>query len=183
MFQRVFLNCKFSRVGRAFAQKTTSRLFLGDEILAINETAIKNAEHLIANMKKSNQPLVNIKIQRLPFARVIILSDSFKRSPLVDENSQISINFNEVVREKFGIKLKTGTTKIEKIEENGVFFKSGLKYDPNKVRFDLNNKSFDTVSKMSLDPKNRLTKWVITAINGENLSYQCSAQEVIFIFK
>ena len=91
-------------------------------------------------------------------------------------SSSKQTNYSELVREIFGIKLKEGTSKIEKIEENGLLFRYGLKYDPNKVEFDLKAKGLSTISKN--DEKNRLTKWVITNINGDFINFECSSKEV-----
>ncbi len=91
-------------------------------------------------------------------------------------SSSKQTNYSEIVREIFGIKLKDGTAKIEKIEENGLLFRYGLKYDPNKVEFDLKAKGLSTISKN--DEKNRLTKWVITNINGDFINFESSSKEV-----
>ena len=80
-----------------------------------------------------------------------------------------------MIKDKFGIKLKNGTAKIEKIDQTGLFFKLGLKYDPNKVSFDLKSKSYST------EDRDRLTKWVITEINGHFLSYHSTAKEVSYL--
>ncbi len=48
--------------------------------------------------------------------------------------------------------------------------------DPNKVEFDLKTKSLNTISKS--DEKKRLSKWVITNINGDFINYECPSKEV-----
>lgn len=82
----------------------------------------------------------------------------------------------EILSQVFGIKLKLNTCKIEQILESGLFYKNGLKYDSNKVEFDLGINVKNTLKKPN--EKDRLTKWVITEINGEYTNYKCTTEEV-----
>lgn len=129
-------------------------------------------DKLTSNIKHLKKSILKLKLKRLPFARVITLTEINK-----DEFLTSTHLTNELIKEKFGIKLKSNTTKIEKIDENGLFFKCGLKYDPNKVEFDI--ESANSNSKTKLYSRDRLSKWAITEINGDYVSYYCSAEEVI----
>ena len=73
--------------------------------------------------------------------------------------------------------MKHNTCKIEKSFDDGLFYKNGLKYDSNKVGYDISIANKNTLRKKS-DDKERLAKWVITEINGEFINYKCSAEEV-----
>ena len=44
------------------------------------------------------------------------------------------------------------------------------------MKFDLKTKSLNTISKS--DEKKRLSKWVITNINGDFINYECPSKEV-----
>ena len=132
-------------------------------------------ENLNSTIKNSKKSEFKLKLKRLPFARII----SFQVEVATPIDSILKENLTqEIFKEKIGIRLKPNTAKIEKIEENGLFFKNGLKYNPNKVYYDLETNSFN--SKTKIDEKDRLTKWVITEINGDYINYHCSAEEVIF---
>lgn len=153
-------------------------MHFGDQILNINGEVPNDVESLLANVKNSNTPVLSLKLKRLPYARIITLLDIY--TEIRDDEFKTSFDNEkslEILKEKFGLKLKQNTAKIEKIFENGLFYKNGLKYDPNKVEYDV-----DTINKIipdkKYDEKERLTKWVITEINGDFINYRCSAEEV-----
>ena len=151
-----------------------NNLHFGDEILSIDEISITSLENLNSNVKNSKKTEFQLKLKRLPYARII----SFRTEIDASIDSLIKDNLTqETFKEKFGIKLKPNTAKIEKIDENGLFFKNGLKYNPNKVYYDLGVSSSSTKTKA--DEKDRLTKWVITEINGDYINYHCPVEEVI----
>jgi hypothetical protein len=162
------------RIGRFQLPNITNNLHLGDEILKINDRDINSIDNVISFIKQSQQAVLNITLKRLPYARVIYLS-KIDRNPDLQTTTG-KLNHNELIREIFGIKLKLGTTKIEKIEENGVFHKNGLKYDPNTALFDI--QTLYSNLNVKIDEKDRLTKWVITEINGDYLNYHCDPEEV-----
>lgn len=129
--------------------------------------------------KNSVRPLITVKIRRLPFARVILITGISKKSKEINLNKELKLiqKASEVIFDLFGIRFKNNTAKIEKIQEDGLFYKNGLKYDSNKVEFDIST-SRNNANTIKIDEKDRLTKWVITEINGDNLNYRCSAEEV-----
>ena len=163
------------RIGRLNSPNVGSNLHFGDEILNVDGTSITTLESLNSNIKNSKKAELKLKLKRLPFGRVI----SFQADVATPIDSIVKENLtHEILKEKFGIRLKQNTAKIERIEESGLFIKNGLKYNPNKVYYDLETSSFNSKSKN--DEKDRLTKWVITEINGDYINYHCSAEEVAF---
>ena len=165
------------RIGRLHSPNVGNNLHFGDEILSVDGAAITTLENLYSTIKNSKKNEFKLKLTRLPFARII----SFQTELATPSDSIVKENLTqEIFKEKIGIRLKTNTAKIEKIEENGLFFKNGLKYSPNKVYYDLETNSFNSKSK--IDEKDRLTKWVITEINGDYINYHCPAEEVGNIF-
>jgi hypothetical protein len=160
------------RIGKTNFQNIKDSLHFGDEIITVNDKTIKSIDSFVKDLKKSNgHTEIKIKLKRLPFGRLISISNIS-----LDFSNNKHTNHLDMIKEIFGIKLKEGTAKIEKIEERGLLFQYGLKYDPNKVEFDLKTKSLNTISKS--DERNRLTKWIITNINGDFINYECSAKEV-----
>lgn len=157
-------------------------LHFGDQILAVNGEAPTDIDSLITSVKNSKNPNLNLKLKRLPYARIITISDI--HCEIRDDEFQINPDNEksiEILKEKFGVKLKQNTAKIEKIYESGLFYKNGLKYDPNRVEYEL-----QTANKLNslkkYDEKERLTKWVITEINGDFINYRCNAEEVWYTF-
>ena len=123
--------------------------------------------------KNSLRPLITVKIRRLPFARVILILDLNSKSREANLNKELKLiqKASEVIFDLFGIRLKPNTAKIEKIQEDGLFYKNGLKYDSNKVEFDI-LMSRANANTIKIDEKDRLTKWVITEINGDKFEYK-----------
>lgn len=114
----------------------------------------------------------------MPYARVILIQGIKEESP--DERI-LGLSHSEILQKEFGIKLKHNTCKIEKSQDDGLFYKNGLKYDSNKVGYDISIANKNTMRKKS-DDKERFAKWVITEINGEFINYKCSAEEVCLFF-
>ncbi len=98
-------------------------MHFGDEIISINDKSIKNIDSLVKDLKNSNgETLIKVKLKRMPFGRLISISN-------IDlDISSKQTNYLEMIKEIFGIKLKEGTAKIEKIQENGLLFRFGLKF-------------------------------------------------------
>jgi len=151
----------------------SNKIHFGDEILSINDYLITDKEGLLQLVRSTVQPYINIKIKRLPFARVIFIQNVSEAAP---DEIVLGLSPEEILAKSFGIKLKHNTCKIEKIIEEGLFYRHGLKYDSNKVEYDLCLSNRTTVRKSEV--KERLTKWVITEINGEYISYKCIGEEV-----
>jgi len=154
----------------------SNKIHFGDELLSINDYLISDRESLGQLGRSSVQPYINIKIKRLPFARAILIQNVSEAAP---DEVALGLSPEEILVRSFGIKLKHNTCKIERSLEDGLFYRHGLKYDSNKVEYDLCVSSRTTVRKS--DEKERLTKWVITEINGEYISYKCSAEEVSWL--
>ena len=146
----------------------SNRIHFGDELLSINDYLIGDRDSFLLLAKNSIRPIINIKVKRLPHARALFISDIIESSP---EELVLAQPHADVLQAVFGIKLKQNTSKIEKIYEDGLFFKNGLKYDSNKVEYEI-------TANVKHDERERLTKWVITEINGEFINYKCSAEEV-----
>ena len=158
-----------------------NKIHFGDEILSINDYLLndvhKESFELLA--KNSTRPMITVKLRRLPYARVILISDIKKslKNQTDYELKLVQKAHSDLLCDIFGIKLKLNTAKIEKIFENGLFFKNGLKYEPNKVGFEIQMSRTNQILKV--DDKDRLTKWVITEINGDSINYKSSAEEVL----
>jgi hypothetical protein len=129
-------------------------------------------------IKNSEKPLIKVKIKRLPYARCILISGitNLKDKSNIDHENKTA----DILYEKFGLKLKSNTSKIESIKENSIFYQAGLKYDPNRVEFDILMSKNNNCLK--IEDKDRLTKWVITEINGYHINYKLSSDEVQNLF-
>jgi hypothetical protein len=142
-----------------------NNLYFGDELISLNDQKINEINTIQINK------IIVMKIKRLPYARLVILTDINKHIEK-ENNNQNNKLYNEILQNKFGITLKKNTSKIEKIHENGLFYKK-LKYDANKAEYEiLSNFSKSNVNRY------RLTKWVITEINGEMINYYTSSEKV-----
>lgn len=158
-------------------------MHFGDQILNINGETPEEANGLLQMIKHSKSPVISLKLRRLPYGRVIMITGI--QSVLKEDQLQINLENNvslEILKEIFGIRLKLNTAKIEKIYESGFFYKNGLKYDPNKVSYELENTNKMFTLNRSSQNKDRLSKWVITEINGDLIYYKSSAEEVNLIF-
>lgn len=173
----------YKRIGNLFSPIIGNILHFGDQILSINGEAPSEVDGLLQMIKHSKSPVITLKMRRLPYGRVIVITDI--QSFLKEDQLQINLENNvclEILKEIFGIKLKQNTAKIVKIYEDGFFFKNGLKYDPNKVSYELENTNKMFSLKRNIQNKDRLSKWVITEINGDLINYKSSAEEVILFF-
>lgn len=150
----------------------SNKIHFGDEVLSINDYIINDKDSLVGLAKCSVGPTINLKLKRLPYGRVILINNT----DCAVQESILGLSHTEILTQVFGIKLKQNTCKIEHILESGLFYKNGLKYDSNKVEFDLGINVKNTLKKPN--EKDRLTKWVITEINGEYTNYKCTTEEV-----
>ncbi|CAF0706701.1 unnamed protein product [Brachionus calyciflorus] len=166
-------------IGNLSSPTIGNYLHFGDQIISINGEIPNDSEILVQLIKNCKSSTINLKLKRLPYARVIIISDihSEFREDQLQVNLENSLSV-EILKEKFGIKLKQNTAKIEKIYENGFFYKNGLKYDPNKVSYELENPNKIFTLKRNTN-KERLCKWVITEINGDFINYRSDAEEIL----
>lgn len=159
-----------------------NKIHFGDEILSINDYLLNDVQkesfQLLA--KNSTRPLITVKLRRLPYARIILVSDIKKTLKESDcEMKLVQKAHADLLSDIFGLKLKTNTAKIEKLVDGGLFYRNGLKYDANKVEFDVQLSR--SAQNIKVDEKDRITKWVITEINGDSISYRSSAEEVILL--
>lgn len=164
------------------SQALFNKIHFGDEILSINDYLLNDIdrESFLLLAKNSTRPFITVKIKCLPYARIILIPEIKKSSietRLEQELKIVQKAHAETLLEQFGIKLKLNTAKIEKIQENGLFYRNGLKYDSNKVEFDIS--TLRANSTLKIDEKDRLTKWVITEINGDSINYKCTAEEIL----
>ena len=84
--------------------------------------------------------LTRIEIRRLPFARLIVLPNIYNS---INSKANLTSQTNaDVLLNIFGLTLKENTVKIEKIHEHGLFYKNNLKYDTNKVEYDVLEKNY-----------------------------------------
>lgn len=109
--------------------------------------------------------MLTVTLRRMPYAKEIKISniDQKLRKKVADANHDVSL---EIFNKFFGINLKYNTTKIEKIVDNGLFYKSGLTFHPCRIEY------------MQNFENNYKSKWVITEINGEFVDYLCSTKTV-----
>lgn len=173
----------FLRIGNLSSPTIGNFLHFGDQILSINGESPSEVDALLQMVKNSKSPIFTLKLRRLPYGRVIMITDI--HSVITEDQLMINLENSvslEILKDTFGIKLKQNTAKIEKIYENGLFYKNGLKYDPNKVSYEVENTNKIFTLKRNNQNKERLSKWVITEINGDLISYKSSAEEVRFLF-
>ena len=109
---------------RIFDLKNSSeignRLHVGDELCSIDGiTDEKEIEKYIA--ENSTKTLANLKLKRLPFGRLISLPE-YNQKQINQREFDVNKNYDSILINDFGIKLKPNTSKIEKIIENGLIY-------------------------------------------------------------
>ncbi|RNA41617.1 hypothetical protein BpHYR1_003988 [Brachionus plicatilis] len=168
------------KIGNLSSPTIGNFLHFGDQILSINGESPNDVDGLLQMVRYSKSPIFTLKLRRLPYGRVIMITDI--HSVITEDQLQINLENSvslEILKDTFGLKLKQNTAKIEKIYDNGFFYKNGLKYDPNKVSYELENSNKIFTLKRNNQNKERLSKWVITEINGDLINYRSSAEEIL----
>jgi hypothetical protein len=76
--------------------------------------------------------------------------------------------FSKYVKTELGIKLDSNKpARITNISQDGVVYRMGLKYNPNRVEYDIISMNMNDGPKTN---RNRLTTWSLTEINGRPVS-------------
>ncbi len=150
----------------------STALQIGDLVESINDTRLTTMKELLLVMEMLNAKAINLKIKRLPFARIIFLPEyQIQNAKLLAQKK-----FNKYVKAELGIKLDSNKPAcITNISQNGVVYRMGLKYNPNRVEYDLISMNIGNGPKTS---RNLLTTWSLTEINGKPVSLIASSDRV-----
>ena len=165
----------FIRIAGLASTNNTQKVYVGDMIISVNNEKITKLQELQALVFKcKNNETICLQIKRLPFARAIFI-------PMAKQDLVVNTKYcNKHVKSILGLKLETNRARIEKIDENGLVYKSGLRFSPNSYLFDLVLR--DKQQQQQQDLNNRLTTWTLTEINGNPISYTINCDKVSFFF-